>query len=338
MARNEVVQVGVIGAGGMGGTHARNLHNLSGARVAAVMDADGGRAAQVAAECGGATPFTDALALIQDPAVQAVLIASPDPSHADLTLACLAAGKPVLCEKPLAISLEEGERIVQAEMAAGRKGVWLGFVRRFDPLHRDVQRMAAQDAIGTPYLYKGWHRNAQVGPGARNEDFLNNSASHDFDAARWLLGGNVREISVRGVNTDPALGSHVCDLMTIQAVLDNGKLAQIELYVNCAYGYETGVELVGGHGVLTIGPNYSPTLRASQHSGVAVEQDWLGRLAAGYRLEVEAWIDDIQNGAHSGATAWDGWRALQASQSAILALETGRIIDINLGETPALYQ
>ena len=110
------ISVGVIGTGGMGARHARNLSTqVADARVAAVMDLDRSRAEAVAAECGDARAYGDAEALIADPAVDAVVIASPDPTHAALTLACLAAGKPVLCEKPLAASLAEAERVVRAE-------------------------------------------------------------------------------------------------------------------------------------------------------------------------------------------------------------------------------
>ena len=99
--------VGVIGLGRMGGRHARNLaHRIGAAEVVAVADADRALADAVGAECGGAAVFGDALALIHDAAVDAVVIASPDATHPDLAVACIEAGLPVLCEKPLGVGLD----------------------------------------------------------------------------------------------------------------------------------------------------------------------------------------------------------------------------------------
>ena len=100
---NDTVGVGMIGAGAIGRIHARNLAKRThGARLAAVMDVDAERAETVAAASGAGRVYADADALIADPEVDAVLIASPDATHAELALACIDAGKPVLCEKPLA--------------------------------------------------------------------------------------------------------------------------------------------------------------------------------------------------------------------------------------------
>src|SRR5262245_66149970 len=98
---SQTLSVGVIGTGGMGTRHVLNLHrSIGSARVAAVYDLDQGRASQVAEMCGQALVFDDPEHLINDPHVDAVVIASPDDTHARLTLACLQAGKPVLSEKP----------------------------------------------------------------------------------------------------------------------------------------------------------------------------------------------------------------------------------------------
>ena len=100
---DQPIRVGVIGTGGMGTKHAINLHRfVGGARVSAVYDLDPTRAQQAAEQSGHPQVFSDPLKLIEDPQVDAVLIASPDDTHARMTLACLKAGKPVLCEKPLA--------------------------------------------------------------------------------------------------------------------------------------------------------------------------------------------------------------------------------------------
>src|SRR3954447_16596073 len=112
------LRVGVVGAGVMGADHVTTLHRwVSGAEVSCVADLDVARAEGVAAGVPGARAVGDPIALVRDPAVDAVVVASADASHADLVLACLAERKPVLCEKPLAPTLEECRRLVEAEEA-----------------------------------------------------------------------------------------------------------------------------------------------------------------------------------------------------------------------------
>ena len=116
-ARDGQIRVGVVGTGGMGAMHARSLHRkVAAARVVAVSDVDAERAGEVADECGSAAVFGDAVEMIRDDAVEAVVIASPDPTHAPLTHACLRLGKPVLCEKPLATRSAEALELVEAEV------------------------------------------------------------------------------------------------------------------------------------------------------------------------------------------------------------------------------
>src|SRR5262245_9324024 len=110
----------------MGAAHVRTLAtSVSGAEVIRVYDVDGDRAAEVAA-AAGATSASSEAALIESPDVDAVVIAAPDPTHAELTMACLKRGLPVLCEKPLAVSADEAIRVVEAEAAVGRPLIQVG--------------------------------------------------------------------------------------------------------------------------------------------------------------------------------------------------------------------
>ena len=114
---SRTVKVGIIGTGGMGARHASNLTYLvAAADVTAIMDVDSARAEEIAARCGGARIFTDAERLISAPDVDAVVIAAPNRFHAELTRSCIAAGKPVLCEKPLATGGDEAREVIDAEV------------------------------------------------------------------------------------------------------------------------------------------------------------------------------------------------------------------------------
>ena len=181
------VRVGVIGAGIMGADHANILHRMvSGAEVGLVADIDPGRAKDVADKIPGARATGSALGLIADDAVDAVLIASHDSTHRELVLASVAAGKPVLCEKPLAPTLAECVEVVTAETAAapGVPLVSLGFMRRFDPGYLEMKQALAQGAIGTPLLTHCISRGVSSAPGATNESSVTGSAIHEFDTCR----------------------------------------------------------------------------------------------------------------------------------------------------------
>ncbi len=334
------VRVGVIGTGGMGTRHVVNLHRfVGGATVSAVYDLDQGRAQQAAAQGGGAKVFDDPIKLINDSSVDAVLIASPDGTHAEMTLACLKAGKPVLCEKPLATKAEDAVKVLEAEVAIGRKLISVGFMRRYDPQHVAVKNMALSGEIGKPLLWKGVHRNAQVAYGITGATILINSAGHDFDSARFLLGQEVQDVHVRGLKSRPELHEDTKDLLLIQMTMTDNCFASGEVYVNDEYGYEVSAELVCQRGTaITVQPDKT-LVRAKSHRGFYVAADWLSPFQDAYVAEAIDWIDSIQCGQpFHGATAWDGYVTMMVTAAAIQSLNTGTCMPVMLIEKPALYQ
>src|SRR3712207_3532946 len=196
MGNSEHIAVGVIGTGGMGGMHAENLHSrAAGARLAAVADLDTARAEKLAERSGSVAVFRDAVDLIRDDNVEAVVIASPDPTHAPLALECLKNEKPVLCEKPLADSADAALKVVEAEVELGRKLVQVGFMRRYDPQHVAVKEAVESGSVGAPVVFKGWHRNADLDPGITSEWVVINATIHDIDSARWFIEEEIEERS-----------------------------------------------------------------------------------------------------------------------------------------------
>jgi myo-inositol 2-dehydrogenase/D-chiro-inositol 1-dehydrogenase len=145
------VRIGIIGAGVMGTDHARTMQrSVSGANVTAVTDPVQDRAGAVAAETG-ARCFSSAEELIASPFVDAVLIASHDTVHAEHVRACLAEGKPVLCEKPLAPTVGECEDLVNRESSwKDTPLISVGFMRRFHPAYRDLKAQLREGVIGQP--------------------------------------------------------------------------------------------------------------------------------------------------------------------------------------------
>lgn len=337
---NENFRIGIIGTGGMGARHAMNLYRfVSGADVVALYDLDQNRAREVAAQCGDPVVFDDPHKLIQDKNVDAVMIVSPDATHAGLTLACVHAGKPVLCEKPLATDVKDAERVLEAEVTLGRKLVSVGFMRRFDPQHVAVKNISSSGEIGRPLLFKGVHRNASVAFGITGATVLINSAGHDLDSARWLLGQEVQEVYVRGFRSREELHPDTKDLLFVVLSLTNNCMATAEVYVNDDYGYEVSAELVCQSGTAVTEQPDLALVRGKSHRGFFVPSDWLARFQEAYITELRDWVDSVQKQQpFHGATAWDGFVTMKVTSACIESLNTGQVVPVKLPEKPALYQ
>jgi len=337
---SEIISVGVIGSGGMGARHAETLSaTVSGARVGSVMDLDRSRAEKLAAKCGSdVMVFEDEQALIEQDGIDAVVITTPDDTHAGLVMECLQHEKPVFCEKPLATTVEDARRIVDVEVELDRKVVQVGFMRRYDPQHLDVKSAIESGDIGQPVLFKGTHRNADALPGTSSESILVNSAVHDLDSARWMLGQEIEEVYIHGTNTPAASDGEVLDLQVIQLKLGGGCLANIEVYVNAGYGYEVDLEVVGDAGTIHIAPANAPVLRKQRYAGHPVEGDWLERFPAAYVLEMRRWTEDLRGGKLTGPDAWDGYISLLAVETCIDSLHSGAKEPFKSPQRPKLYE
>jgi len=330
------VRVAMIGAGVMGADHARIVASeLPGAELRWICDADVARARSVAEATGARQVSTDALATIAAADVDAVLIASPDFTHADLTLACLRARKPVLCEKPLAPDSAECLAVLQAEGALGRQLVQVGFMRRFDPAYLALKARSTQPGIGAPMLMHNFHRNVSAPPHFTEQMAITNSAPHEFDVARFVLGTEYSTVSAfqpSGSTPGRGVGPVFMVLRT-----DAGQLVNIEINNNAGYGYDVRCELVCEHGSIAM---RSPALTETHlNLGATTDYagDWRPRFAEAYRLQDLAWLRAIESGVPSGANAWDGYVASLTAERAVEALRSGREVEIRYAEKPARY-
>ncbi len=195
------MRVGVIGAGIMGADHAMTLQRtVSGAELTMVADVDLARARAVADSLPGVRASADGFAVIADDSVDAVIIASHDSTHAALAIAAVRAGKPVLCEKPLAPTVAECVDVVRAERAAvaetGVPLISLGFMRRFDPGYVQLKQALGDGTIGTPLLAHCISRGVSSASGATDESSVTGSAIHEFDVLPWLLGSPIVEVEL----------------------------------------------------------------------------------------------------------------------------------------------
>src|ERR671917_989965 len=339
MGKPEQISVGVIGTGGMGGMHAENLHaRVANARLAAVSDVDAERAGKIAGQYGSAAVFTDGAELIRDENVEAVVIASPDPTHAPLVLECLKAEKPVLCEKPLADSAEAALEVVEAEVELGRKLVQVGFMRRYDPQHVAAKEAVEAGSVGAPVVFKGWHRNADLDPGIDSEWVVINAMIHDIDSARWFIEEDIEEVYVRGKNTEAKLGEDVWDVQMVQFSTTGGRVGSIETNVVAHYGYEVGVEVVCERGVVRTEMPSGAVVRQDRAASRVVTEGWYDRFRTAYETEVKGWVESVVTGVPSGSDAWDGYASLVVADACIASLRSGMPQKVARLDVPSLYR
>ena len=320
--------VGVIGAGVMGAEHARILRDeVRGAHLAAVADADLSRAKAAA---GGARVFERSADLIADPAVQAVMVVAPDAFHADLVRACLAAGKPVLCEKPLAATAAESLALVDAEVALGRRLVQVGYMRRFDPGYLAMKAALNAGNIGAPKLLHNTHRNASAPDWFVGAMPITNSFVHEADISRWLLDAEMTEASLHtGPGGDPLL-------ITMRAA--NGVLVSTEVFMNCAYGYHVAAEMVGQTGSLSLAQPDPLVVNRGGLCAQSFPDNWVPRFAAAYVAQTNAWVASIKSGKPCGASAWDGYVATALAEQLASGLGSNGPVSFTFPEKPALYK
>ncbi|MCW2756654.1 MAG: putative Inositol 2-dehydrogenase 1 [Nocardioidaceae bacterium] len=328
------VRVGVIGTGAMGTSHVATLSRwVPGASVTACFDADTERAKQVAHGVGALTTGS-AQELVEHPDVDAVLIAAPDPLHEELAVACLAAGKPTLLEKPLATSLEGSRRVVDAEVAGGRRLLQLGFMRRYDPAYVELRAAVLDGRIGRVRAAHCLHRNVRAHPAATSEGVLVNSMIHEFDCVPWLLDDPVAAVTVFAPTVaDGALQDVQVAVLETRA----GAVVTVEVSVNAGYGYDVHTEVVGTEGTVALTPPYGLSVRRDRLDGREVGDDFVARFADAYRIELADWVSGIRAGRTTGPSAWDGYLANVTAFAAVASLHGSGRVEVAGEDRPGLY-
>ncbi|WP_338082470.1 Gfo/Idh/MocA family oxidoreductase [Donghicola mangrovi] len=332
-----MTRIAVIGAGIMGEDHARIVaHDLPGATLQVVCDMDIARAALVAQRFGAQHTSDDPQSVIARDDVDAVIIASPDFTHAPLSMACIAQGKPVLCEKPLSQSPAECLQVMAAEQAAGRKFVMLGFMRRYDQSYVEMREALVSGAIGRPLMMHNFHRNVET-PAA---DFtgamaITNSAPHEFDIVRHVLGTEFVSVSAYQPNRSDA---RVAPVVMVLETMD-GQLVTIEVNNNAAYGYDVRAELVGEAGAIAMNNVAYTRTDMKLAASTRYDTDWRARYREAYVRQNRAFLDFARGGAlpAKASDCWDGLCAALVAEAGAKALATGVKQAVNLPPKPAFY-
>jgi len=329
---SEDLRIAVLGVGMMGAFHVDALSKrIRGSQVTVVNDFFTDKAAEVAAKVG-ARVVDDPIEAINDPAVDAVLIASPGTAHEAQVNACLDRGIPVLCEKPLTTDIASAYAIVQKERAFGKQLIQVGFMRRFDPEYAALRKLIVEGALGNPLLVHCTHRNPAVGDHFNSEFMIRDSVVHEVDVARFLLDEELISVQViKGVATGSAPAG-TSDPMIVIFETESGRIVIDEIFVRTGIAYEVRTEVVGEKGSAFIGLDQNLQLKSTDGRwGGRITPGFVERFGQAYDTELQRWVDAAKAGTIDGPGAWDGYAAVAVCEAGVQALRTGRKARVHLG-------
>ena len=317
--------MGVVGVGEMGKRHAENLRRLvPQAQLLAVADVNGARAAEVAAELEIEHSYASLEAMLERKDIHAVVIATPDKFHADAVQAAAQAGKDILCEKPLGLSIESAQQALQAVAKAGVR-LQMGFMRHYDPAYVAASKRIQAGEIGEPVIFKSLGRDKDMPPLSAYQSRINGmlfytSSIHDFDLARWLTQDEVAEVhSFATVAIRPELAEYG-DVVasTVNLRFRRGAIGNVESYAQCLYGYDIRTEIVGSKGSILVGGlrQNSATFLKPSHGSYELEDHFLTRFREAYVTEVIDFVDTILTDRAPRVSGEDGLHALEIAVAA----------------------
>ena len=328
--------VGLIGLGRLGRVYARDLASrIAETRLVAVADPIGSLAKDVAEEFDVPTHYADPLGLVDDPAVDALVIVSPTHTHRELVVAAASRRKPTFCEKPPALALDEVAAMRQAIAAAGMF-FQMGFMRRFDAGYASAKKQIEAGRIGTPLVFKATSRD----PFRPSLEYANPKSSggmlidmgiHDFDLARWFM-GDVKTVSTIGATIAYPELATVGDIDNAIASLTfaTGKLGVVDLTRSGIYGYDISTEILGLEGTIKIGylretPVMVLTKNSVAHDTVPY---FMERFRDAYTTQLQNFAQNVLNDRTPPITIEDGLEALRIGVAATRAHESGRAVAV----------
>ncbi len=327
-----MVRFTVLGCGRIGRMHAANLAAHPDAELVSVFDVMEEAASATAASLGVRRAASVAEALT-DPAVQAVLIATPTATHVPLIVEAARAGKAILCEKPIDLDIGRVLRC-RDEIAGLDPVVMIGFNRRFDPSFSALARRVASGEIGRVEQVVITSRDPAPPPVSYIEGsggLFRDMMIHDLDMARFLLGEMVEVSATGAVLVDPAIGEAGdvdAAMVTLRAA--SGALVHVNNSRRCAYGYDQRLEVFGERGMLLAGNKRDTTVEAYLADRTAVREPiqhfFIERYRDAYAAEIAHFVAAVQARRPPRPDFADGLEALRLADAATESHRTGRSV------------
>lgn len=336
MSKN--VNIASLGLGRLGHYHATNLaEKVKGANLRVVADPIAERAKEVAAELGVAKWAENPDEIFEDPEIDAVVIVTPTSTHGEMIKKAAKNGKHIFVEKPLTDTLVEADEVMQVIQ---ENGVFcqVGFMRRFDPAYHDAKQRIDAGEIGDPIYFKGITRDQGTPPA----EFIKHSGGifmdcsiHDYDIARYLMGSEITSVSGQGkILLNPFMEEfNDVDQAISYVEFENGAIGDIEASRNSPYGHDIRTEIIGTKGSIFIGAlrNQNVTIMNSEGSNHEIVPDFQTRFDEAYRLELEKFIECVQENKVPRVTDVDSKINMEIANAATQSfLNSGEKTNINI--------
>lgn len=313
MTKPEQIRVAAIGAGSLGRHHARNYAELAAERrveLVGVCDLDLDTASRLAGE-HGSTAFTDWRELLGK--VDAVSIATPTETHCEIACAFLDAGVHVLVEKPIALTLDEADKMIDAASRSGAN-LMVGQLERYNPA------MVALKPHVTRPLYFEIHRVSPFPNRSLDVDVVLDVMIHDLDAVQWLVGENEKVAEVRAVGI-PVISDKV-DAANARIEFENGTVANITASrigtekIRKTRFYQTNAYVVLDYAtkfasLTSLNPDAAHPL-----AGISINRLEINDIEP-LRAEITAFLDSIEKKTTPPVTGADGRRALKLATAVL---------------------
>ncbi len=332
------LNVGVIGLGRLGRVYARDLAGrIPETKLVAVADPIGNLAAEVAAEFDVPRWYSDPLAMIDDPSVDAIVIVTPTHIHREQVVAEAARKKPTFCEKPPALSLAA---VAEMRAAIEASGIFfqMGFMRRFDAGYAAAKKQIDAGRIGQPLVFKATSRDPfrpslEYANPASSGGMLIDMGIHDFDLARWFM-GDVRTVSAIGATIAYPELATVGDIDNAIASLTftSGKLGVVDLTRSGIYGYDISTEILGLEGTIRIGYlRETPIMVMTKANGVSHDTVpyFMERFRDAYTNQLQNFAQNVLQDKPAPITIDDGMEALRLGVAATRARESGASVTVS---------
>jgi len=328
------LKVALLGAGRMGQVHAELLASIPEVQVVAVADPVRENAERGAFLARAERIYLDPTKALEDPGVEAVVIATPTPTHAPLIRTAAERGKAIFSEKPVALDLASTEEALRAVEASGVP-FQIGFQRRFDPGYSEARRLLEEGALGQVEQFRAVGRDPAPPP----LDYLRVSGGmvldmsiHDLDLARFLV-GEVEEVVAWGtVLVDPRIGEiGDWDTVTILLRFANGALGVVENSRRAVYGYDIRTEVFGAGGKLVVEAlPKTPLYRFGPSEEVRMDHYhfFTDRFREAYRRELQAFARGVLSGTPLSPGPREALESLRLALAATRSLREGRPVKV----------
>lgn len=336
-----MLKTGIIGIGAMGTEHFLRLMNkITNVTVTAVSDVNEARAKQVIDPYPSVRFFADPVEMIRDPEVEAVVIVSADSTHEEFCLEAIKLKKYIFCEKPLSASAAGARKVVDAEMAGGKRLIQMGFNRRFDPAYMELKELVASGKLGEPLVAHCAHRNANYPEAFDDVVAVTGTAIHEIDTMSWLVGDYFTKAQV----IFPKCSKHsknpnLHDPQIVILTTSSGMVINCEIWVNCQYAYDIRCEILCEDGTATLPRHARVNVCTNNSFSYGMTSDGLGFFKEAYDAEFQAWVDACSADTYckGAASAWDGYCAAVTTDSCLKSQISGAIEEVPLTERPEFY-